>query len=207
MKKIILAIILLAFPLICHAQDFTNQTKPNNEEQPLRLTIKSDKETYVVGGKIKIICIIENVSDKTVSFYRDRLGTSCYPLMKNKYTDTWCRTNCYWKMCEDDSSKQITLKPHQQFKYFFDGKISIRQEGFRFGKGFKKTKVSGLIIDFDLTSKYLEYGFGEYYIYTLYRTEPYQLFEKKPKNPLSGVLKSNTITIKVEGKTGWEHNG
>ena len=57
MKKIIsLIIILLVIPFFCLAEDFVNLKMSKNEEQPLRLTVTSNKESYLVGDKIKIIC-------------------------------------------------------------------------------------------------------------------------------------------------------
>jgi len=120
MKKIIsLIIILLALSLIYLVQDFANPKVPNREEQPLRFTVTSDKESYLVGDKIKILCIIENVSNKAVSFYRDSLAKYCKPLIRNKYTENWCHTHCYWVLSEGNHSEKITLMPKQKFEYSF----------------------------------------------------------------------------------------
>ena len=206
MKKIIsLIIILLVLPLICLAKDFANPKVPNSEEQPLQFTILSDKESYLIGDEIKLICIIENVSNKEISFYRDPLARYCKPLMRNKYTDNWCHTHCYWVLPEEYHREKVTLMPKQKFEYSFKGRILIGEGRFRFSKGFKGTMIFGLIIDFGTTSKYLEDGFGEYEVYTLYVIDPGLPFEKKSQREESVILKSNIITIEVKNTTIWDY--
>lgn len=70
MRKTIFLIFVLAFPLICLAQDATSHASPKyDRDQPLTLTIKADKEVYEAGEDIKLIATIKNNSDKEMIFF------------------------------------------------------------------------------------------------------------------------------------------
>ncbi len=55
---------LLTIPVF--AQDAAAQASPKYEEQPLQLTIKSNKEVYETGESIEIEVILENINKKGI---------------------------------------------------------------------------------------------------------------------------------------------
>lgn len=64
MKKIIFIAFLLVFSLVCLARDATSHATPRHEEQPLQLTIESEKQVYRIDEDIKILATLKNNSEK-----------------------------------------------------------------------------------------------------------------------------------------------
>ena len=218
MKRIILMTILLAFPLVCFAQEATTQTSPQHVEQPLQLTINSDKDLYAIGDEVMINCKLENISDKAVNFYTAyRPEIDFQVICENK------------EVCPTADAPQttggtslISLKPKEKLEYSINGKIIEGRGGLHISGSkidAKYSEVSGIFIEVSGKGKvYLKEGYTKYDIKAYYRdgnwmamppasdylvgnraVYPPEVLEKF-KDKWQGILASNTIAIEVVEK-------
>ena len=66
MKRIIITLILLLFPLACFAQNVTTQLNQGLGDGPLHFTIETDKKRYESGENIKLEARIENKTNNEI---------------------------------------------------------------------------------------------------------------------------------------------
>jgi len=190
MKKIVLLIPLLIISSICFSQNATTKASLKSKEQLLKLTIKSDKEVYVVGEIIALTLNFENVSGKEIMICTYPKGW----VVSASMTDSKGKVLTGWDSHDYINSGMMVKKPmpHRPNKEDF---VKIKD-----GENFKYTIFLNMII-----GRWLQWIYGKQIIepdvYSL--KIQYASFFKGDEygfNAWTGTLISNIINLEVINK-------